>query len=243
LIVSSDRSGNPDLWLLLSSGGDMQQLTTDPTPDWSVDWSPDGSQIAFYAYRSGNREIWVQPLAGGPARQLTRGEPSNTSPRWSPDGTLIAFESTSGGIPTIGVVPAAGGPVQAVPSERRHDHSPAWSPDGQSIAFAAPGPRGGHAIWRMRPTGSAAERVTDGIDDWPVWSSDGAHIYFIGNRDGATNVWQVAVKTKTERKMTDLKGRAGFMSNPSITLDRRHIYFAWREDIGDLWVANLVSER
>jgi Tol biopolymer transport system component len=33
LVVSSDRAGNPDLWLLPAEGGPMQQLTTDLTPD------------------------------------------------------------------------------------------------------------------------------------------------------------------------------------------------------------------
>ena len=66
LIVSSDRSGNPDLWLLPAGGGAMQQLTTDPTPDWAPRWSPSGNEIAFYAYRSGQREIWVQPFSGAP---------------------------------------------------------------------------------------------------------------------------------------------------------------------------------
>jgi TolB protein len=45
LIVSSDRAGNPDLWLLPAEGGAMQQLTIDPTPDWAPRWSPDGKEI------------------------------------------------------------------------------------------------------------------------------------------------------------------------------------------------------
>ena len=40
LVVSSDRSGAPDLWILPSSGGEMRSLTTDPTPDWRPDYSP-----------------------------------------------------------------------------------------------------------------------------------------------------------------------------------------------------------
>ena len=64
LVLSSDRSGNQDLWTLASGGGEMTQLTDDPTPDWRPSWSPDGNEIVFYAYRSGNRDIWVMPLDG-----------------------------------------------------------------------------------------------------------------------------------------------------------------------------------
>ena len=98
LAVSSDRRGNQDLWVLPATGGEMTQLTTDPTPDWSPRWSPDGNQIAFYAYRSGNRDIWVMPARGGPARQLTFDPAFDWFPSWSPvDGRDIAFQSQRGG--------------------------------------------------------------------------------------------------------------------------------------------------
>ena len=81
LVVSSDRSGNQDLWLLPAGGGNLTQLTTERTPDWPPVWSPDGSAIAFYAYRSGNRDIWLIPESGwsgapgdaGPCRGLSHG--------------------------------------------------------------------------------------------------------------------------------------------------------------------------
>ena len=48
-----------------SAGGEMQPLTSDPTPDWRPSVSADGKQIVFYAYRTGNRELWTMPLCGG----------------------------------------------------------------------------------------------------------------------------------------------------------------------------------
>ncbi|HXV61152.1 MAG TPA: protein kinase, partial [Vicinamibacteria bacterium] len=105
LAVSSDRSGNPDLWIVPAGGGNMRQLTTDPTPDWAPSWSPDGKEIAFYAHRSGQRQVWIQPLDGGPARQLTRGEVESTFPSWSPNGREIAFLSRRDAKFEIRVVP------------------------------------------------------------------------------------------------------------------------------------------
>ena len=57
LVVSSDRAGNPDLWILPAVGGEMRQLTSHPMPDWKPDWAPGGDEIAFYSNRSGNRDI------------------------------------------------------------------------------------------------------------------------------------------------------------------------------------------
>ena len=96
LLMSSDRSGNPDLWVMDVDGSGMRQLTSDPTPDWSPRWSPDGRQIAFYNYRSGNRDIWVMPAGGGPATQVTSHEAADIFPAWSPDGERIAFFFATG---------------------------------------------------------------------------------------------------------------------------------------------------
>ena len=97
VVFNSERSGNQDLWVLPAAGGELQQLTTEPTPDWSPRWSPDDQQIAFYSARSGSRDIWVMPATGGTARQLTTHEATDAFPAWSPDGTAIAFNSNRNG--------------------------------------------------------------------------------------------------------------------------------------------------
>ncbi len=86
LLFSSDRKGNQDLWILPVEGGDMRQLPTDPSPDFSPVMSPDGTKVAFYSNRSGNRDLWVVPAGGGAARQITRSEAQDSHPDWPPDG-------------------------------------------------------------------------------------------------------------------------------------------------------------
>ena len=83
--------------MLPLGGGEMQQWTMHPTPDWDPKWSPDGRAYSFYAYRSGNRDIWVQPLEGGQPRRLTHDEATDAFACWSPDGSEIAFSSQRGG--------------------------------------------------------------------------------------------------------------------------------------------------
>ncbi len=97
LFVSSDRMGNHDLWELPVAGGEMRQLTTEPTPDWGPRVSPNGEMIAFYSYRSGNRDLWVMPVTGGAARQLTTHDAEDAAPSWSPDGQRITFASLRSG--------------------------------------------------------------------------------------------------------------------------------------------------
>ncbi|MDX1389773.1 MAG: hypothetical protein R3344_11325, partial [Acidobacteriota bacterium] len=154
LAVSSDRSGNSDIWILPARGGDMVQITNDPTPDWAPSWSPDGKQIAFYAFRSGNRDVWVVPSVGGRATQLTTHTARDWFPSWSPDGREIVFDSSRDGGSGLWVVPAEGG----VPRQLTDDGNyPDWSPDGQWIAFGTFGEN--RQIWRVPATGGPAESL------------------------------------------------------------------------------------
>ena len=94
LVLSTDRSGNPDLWIRDAESGEMQQLTIDPTPDWAPKWSPDGEQVAFYAFsgrqagtvdRAGGR--W-QGAQGHRYRRSRRVRLSGLVTRWTIDGFL-----------------------------------------------------------------------------------------------------------------------------------------------------------
>ena len=242
LAVSSDRAGNPDLWIL-AAGGEMQQLTSDPTPDWDPEFSPDGREVAFYAYRSGNREIWVQPVGGGPARQLTRGVEESVYPDWSPDGKTIAYASRIGGSADIWVVPAAGGEARKIIGGPSTYDEPAWSPDGAWLAFTSDR-SGEYRIWRVPSAGGDPEPVTRGVGYLPRWSPDGTWIYFLrGERGELAGLWGVTSDGKTERAMTGLSGRRGFIGGNALATDGRHLYFTWSEDIADIWVVDLVSGR
>jgi TolB protein len=166
--VSSDRSGNADIWILPAAGGEMQPLATDPTPDWAPAWSPDGRALVFHAYRSGNRETWIQPVSGGPARQLTRGEAESVYPRWSPDRTKVAYQSRIAGSSNIWIIPVTGGAARKVGGDSFLDAAPDWSPDGQWLAFSSNRPRGQDHIWRIPATAGQPELVSKGPGSRPA---------------------------------------------------------------------------
>jgi hypothetical protein len=66
-----DDASEPDIWLKIIGGPDSRRLTTDPLPDISPAWSPDGKQIAFLRQHPGMLEATihlVSPLGGGERR-------------------------------------------------------------------------------------------------------------------------------------------------------------------------------
>src|SRR5262245_28784177 len=91
LLVSLNRSGNFDIWLISEDGTDVKNLTNNPADDSSPTWSPDGKQIAFQSNRDGVTAIYVMNAAGGNVQRLTSDSVADLNPVWSPDGTKIAW--------------------------------------------------------------------------------------------------------------------------------------------------------
>ena len=69
------------------------------TPAYDVEWSPDGTRLAFVAHAPGQdrSDLYVYDLATQAVRKLTDAPLYAASPRWSPDGQRIAFLGIGGG--------------------------------------------------------------------------------------------------------------------------------------------------
>ena len=239
LLVSSDKSGNPDLWLVPVDGGEAQQLTNDPTPDWFPKWSPDGASMAFYSYRSGNREIWVRQVERGVARQLTQGDSESVFPSWSPDGKEIAFYFPRAGTDDIYAVSVDGGEPRQVTSGGDGHLNPIYSPDGDWI-FLISRSNGPNFLARVPVEGGEPEPLTQ-VGGLPRFSHDGRHVYFVGNRDGDRNIWVLSLDDGEERAVTDFRGRRGGLPPDALSVGEHYLYFAWADATGDLWLMDVVE--
>jgi Tol biopolymer transport system component len=232
LAVSSDRGGNHDLWILPSGGGDMRQVTSDPTPEWGPKWSPDDTTLAFFAFRTGNREMWTMPAGGGAWAQLTNNPGPDLWGAWSPDGQEVAHLTGRDGFTGLWVTPATGGVGRRVgpvaPSAGPGD----WSLDGRNILT--------NVEQHIGLADAAGERapvpVSKSRGFTPRFSADGSRIYFVAE-DG--NLWTVRPDGADERPVTDLTGRRGAPGISALATDGRYLYFTWEEGLGDLWTMDV----
>lgn len=237
LLVSSNRSGNWDIYMMSPDGGDLRQLTADPALDAGPRWSPDGRQVAFYSNRTGHRETWIMPLDGGPARQLTNGTSESFYPAWSPAGDVIVKQGDG-----LCVVSVQDGRERRL-TEGGNAPWPGyadWSPDGRWVAFEWLRDNESH-IWRVPASGGPPERLTKGQGRLARWSVDGERIYFIGLGDRLNNIWSLSLESGEERPETSLEGRRGCLGTLGLATDGRFLYFTWEESRGDIWVADLVQ--
>jgi Tol biopolymer transport system component len=236
LAISSDRRGNQDLWLMPVDGGDMTQLTTDPTPDWNPRWSPNGQEIAFYAYRSGNRDIWVMPSKGGAARQLSNYPGTDRYVAWSPDGQEIAFVSVAATRRTLVVPPTGGEPRVLKAAEGTRVE---WSPDGESLVHTREG-----RLQRVGRDGGVSVPLpaTPHRPSSFRFMPDGRSLIYsviFGLVRETNELWKLSLDSGTVTQLTKLEGRRGGL-NENFATDGQFVYFTWREDDGDIWVMDTI---
>ena len=157
VVFTSERSGNPDLYVLdLEGDSRPRPLVESPALEDAAAISPDGRRLLFVSTRDGNADIFAtafrpwNPSAAGVATNLTRHAAGDYNPAFSPDGTQVLFSSsrdttvatsTGAGPPAaylaseLYVMQADGSDVRRLTHHENWDGAPAWTPDGQAVVF------------------------------------------------------------------------------------------------------------
>ena len=240
-LVSSDRGGNHDIWIKEIENAGWAQVTTDRADDFAPRWSPDGREVAFFSLRSGNRDIWIQPLEGGPARAITTHPASDFWPSWSPDGTRVVFHSHRADPSVqIFIAPATGGDPYPITGDGIRSQAN-WSPDGKHMIFLLWDDMRVSRYWMMPAEGGEAELLT-GPASFARFSRDGERLLYVGNEERAGNLWSVSMADRSDRPITDFSGRPGTLGSWSLATDASYVYFTWEEELGDLWVMDVVDD-
>ncbi len=132
----------------------------------SLDWSPDGSTIA-YSYMD---DIWtVHPDGTGATRLLFTRDYGD--PEWSPTGEQLLFVADALKSPgSLGVVDADGQNEHHIPEA--WVWSADWSPDGTEIVYEGVQDHRRGEIYTAPATGGPPTRLTfnNHSDDLPLWA-------------------------------------------------------------------------
>ena len=204
-----------DLWVADRTGGEARRLTSTPAVEADPHFSPDGQWIAFTSNRSGTQAVYVVSAGGGEPTRLTW-YPAGTYARgWTPDGSRVLYSSTRETAPTgyerLWTVSTEGGPSTMLPAPWAHTGS--YSPDGRRIVIDR------MSRWdvefRSYRGGQNTPLVLMDLDDldevrlpnaerymdlYPVWI--GETIFFVSDRDWASNVWAYSVESGDVEQVT-----------------------------------------
>jgi eukaryotic-like serine/threonine-protein kinase len=150
-------------WLTRGNAGDRQ-----PTFAGASEW------VAFTSNRSGNLDLWAVSTATGVVRRLTDHPAEDWDPAFSPDGKYLLWSSARSGNFEIWMAEADGSGARQVSHDGVDAENPAMTPDGWVVYNSGnPAARG---LFKVRPDGTEATRLTQQSCNWPDITREGTHV-------------------------------------------------------------------
>ncbi|MBI4460255.1 MAG: PD40 domain-containing protein, partial [Acidobacteria bacterium] len=141
--------------------------------------SPDGTQMAFAAYKEGKQLLWVRSLDSLEAKPLP-GTEGASRPFWSPDSRFLGFFADI----KLKKIEVAGGPPQILADASAGITGGTWSREG-IIVFAGPSSGGsGQPLFHVSAAGGEATATTvvdtsrESRHGSPFFLPDGRHFLF-----------------------------------------------------------------
>jgi dipeptidyl aminopeptidase/acylaminoacyl peptidase len=201
------------------ASGKSRQLSTGTHYEHSIDWSPDGREIAFISNREPNEDqffnydLLTLDAVTGEMRRLTTTESAEYRPRWSPDGKTIAYEATKRGLTDlettmedthVWLMDADGKnrrELGAAIDNRQGE--PVWSSDGRSVLFSVQ-EHGSVHLYRVPMDGGKPVAVVAEPGNVTSWSSHSDQIAYTLATPGDTAQLYLKNGAGPAKKLTDL---------------------------------------
>ena len=203
-----DENGNAQVFVMDIGGSNARQLTTGEGgvstsvglpgvgTAGDLDWSPDGSMIAYQRDTSDGHQIFTVRVSDGVSTRVTNEPQGAVVPSWAPDGGSIVFSIPNPSVnhySALSVDLTTGQTRQIVPD----GSTPELSPDGAWIAFNSWSKPPHIRLILANSDGSGRHVVArfNGDDGYQEWSPDSTQIAFVADIDEngfGTHVYDLA---------------------------------------------------
>jgi eukaryotic-like serine/threonine-protein kinase len=177
-VVSTDESGNEDVWIRDLERDVATRFTFDRGNDIEPIWSPDGARIAF---TKGSGEPYVQPvIGGGEAVRLETLSRSFVTGDWAPDGRHMVGFSFGDRLSDLWLLPLEGeGPPTTLQQTPFREWQPDVSPDGRWLTYSSD-ESGRQEIYVTRfPEGGRKWQVSTEGGSFPEWNGAADELFYL----------------------------------------------------------------
>ncbi|MFN0100746.1 MAG: hypothetical protein ACKV2U_01520 [Bryobacteraceae bacterium] len=173
----SNRSGNPEIWVVGLDGGEATRITNNAQVRGRPDWSPDGSHLVYASANFSPFGPAIVPITGGSSTKLQVGSELAVFPLWSRDGKFIYYTS---GFQLWRIRRDGGAPFALIDGDR---YLPVGeSPDGRGIYCVRRGDP--YSLYQIPRNGGPAELIETGLATTEVAATKSA-LYFVRDKDNA----------------------------------------------------------
>ncbi len=239
-VAFSSPVGNvTQIFVMLTSGGEPLQLTSDRSSGFVNAFSPDGKEI-YYGRFGGLNEIWAVPTLGGNPSRVVAGiflmpSPDGNSYFYAKTDSKALYRSGKSGLNEEVVYDFDKSPLEP-------DGALVF-PDGKSILFCARNRNNRKDIQLLkldvesRKIEQLASNLEDNLDD-AVWEKPGETILFDRTVNDLTNIWRYDLNTK---KMTQVTFGSGPDFSPMPDPEGKGIYYVNGKISGSLVAYNVKN--
>ena len=177
-------AGNTDIWLLDLERDTLTRFTSNPRPEVTPVWSPDGSRIVFALADGSGFNLFEKPTTSAEKESLLLDVAATAIPSdWSRDGRFLLYRSIDLQAGTdLWALPLDGSgkpfPVVQTAFDERVGQ---FSPDSKWVAFES-NESGRYEIYIQRFPGPAARAVVStGGGLQPVFRPDGKELFYVAS--------------------------------------------------------------
>lgn len=228
------------VFVMLTSGGEPLQLTTDESTKFPIGFSNDGKEI-YYSRISGLNEIWAVPTLGGTPHRVVSGILMAAAP----DGSAFFYiKSDSKAIYRSGKSGLSEEVVYSFEKQTLEPRSMFMYPDGKELLIGVQDPtasKGANQFVKLNIESHKIENLGIKLDDGPgdaVWDEPGKSVLFSRNVNNLTNIWRLDLSSKELSQVT-------FGSGPDFSPMRapggKGVYFVNGKNSGSLVAYNVKN--
>ncbi len=211
-------------------GANHQFLTDGSDLVLTPRFHPEGTSLAYMAYRSRTPQIYQRNLLTSVERPLGDFPGMTFAPKFSPAGDKIAMSLATNGNSDLYALDVVNGRVNGqrkrLTTSQAIDTSPSFSPDGTEMVFNSDR-AGSPQLYVMDVDGGQPSRISFGGGNYgsPVWSPRGDLIAFTKIKDGLFHIGVMGVDGSDERLLT----RSALDEGPTWSPNGRVILFSRKD--------------